>query len=478
MLTIANDLAEATDDELRYLWLRGYLVWKLHDSQLVIDQGIASLPRSTKEGVILCCRRFGKSYYGVVRSLVNGIRARKKRVLRIIGPDIKQTKMIVEYNMAKITEELHRLNLKELVRPVKAENMYLIGEHAGLFLGGFDSQADSLRGGEADEILIEETGTSKPDQYNYQMKAVLKPQLLKTRGRMIHLTTLPKLPDHPFIVETIPQAQLDEAFYSYTIYEDPLATPEIIADAIKDCGGPNTDDFRREYLNQIVRDRQIVVIPDFNEQYDVEDFPRPPWVNFELYTDWGGVRDNTHTLLMGYDFLRAMDLVYDELWFPPNTPTHDIVKAWRERWPEDKFPVKTHTIDAPGQLQVDLRDTHKIDFRTPNKEDWESNVNHMANRFTTRKIKIHPQCKMLIQTARSGTFNKHRTDFDRSQALGHMDAAAALMYAIRHLDRSSPFPTQSPTSDKFYIPQNVAETGQVVIPTKGFTQHSIKRFGK
>ena len=469
-------MAQATDEELRDLWLHGLLQWKLHDSQLVIDRGIASLPRSTKEGVILCCRRFGKSYYGNVRFLSRGIQARQKRVFRIIGPDIKQTKMIVEYNMAKITEELSRLNLKKLVRPVRSENMYLIGEHAGLFLGGFDSQHDSLRGGEAHEILIEETGSSDPDQFSYQMRSVIKPQLLKTRGRMIHLTTLPPLPDHPFITETIPQSQLDDAFYSYTIYEDPLATPEIIADAIKDCGGAHTDAFRREYLNQIVRDRQIVIVPDFDPKLDVEDFPKPPWVKFEHYTDWGGVRDNTHTLLMGYDFLRAMDLVYDELWFPPNTPTHTIVDAWREKWPDLK--VENHYIDAPGQLQVDLRDTHKIEFKTPNKEDWEANVNNMANRFTTRKVKIHPKCKMLIQTCQSGTFNKQRTDFARSQVLGHMDAAAALMYGIRQLDRSSPFPTESSASDKFYIPQNVADKPVEIIPTKGFTQHGIKRFGK
>lgn len=477
-----NRPAPAEDSVLRQLWLAGILQWKLHETQLVIDRGIAGLPRSTKEAVLLCSRRFGKSYYGCVHQLVKGIQARKKKVLRIIGPDIKQTQMIVEYNMAKITEELHRLNLKKLVRYVKSEKMYYIGHHAGLFLGGFDSQHDSLRGGEAHDILIEETGSSDPDQYNYQMKSVIKPQLLKTRGRMVHLTTLPPLPDHPFITETIPQAEMDGALYSYTIYDDPLATPEIIADAIKDCGGEHTDAFRREYKNEIVRDRQIVIIPDFDAKLDIEDFPVPPWCRRELYTDWGGVRDKTVTLEMGYDFLRGMDVVFDELSWGPNTPTKTIVKDWKEkgwvedpRLHEDQRRYKNHYIDCPGQLQVDLEQEHKITFQGVNKEDWESNVNTMANRFTIRKIKIHPRCKLLKQTCQSGTFNEQRTDFARSQPLGHMDAAAALMYGIRHLDRTSPFPVQSIPNQFHYTPP--AQEQPVLIPQRGFTQKGIKRFG-
>ena len=439
-----------TNEARRALWLHGILTWKLHESQLVIDQGIESLPANVHEAVMLCCRRFGKSFYGCVRSLSRAIQARQKKVLRIIGPDIKQTKMIVEYNMAKITEELHELNLTKLVRWVKSENMYEIGDHAGLFLGGFDSQADSLRGGEAHEILIEESGSSDPDQYDYQMRSVIKPQLLKTNGMMIHLTTLPPVPDHPFINETIPQAKLDNAFYSYTIYEDPLATPEIIERAIKDSGGINSEPFRREYLNEIIRDRNIVIIPDYNERIHVKSFTTPPRVHYEIYTDWGGVRDFTVSLLMGYDFLRARDLVFDEIWWPANTPTEIINRDIKAKWSD--YDIKRHYVDAPGQLQVDLMYTHKMDIQQTEKGDWEANINALANRFTNNKIEIHPRCKLLRQTCASGQFNKHRTDFARSNALGHMDAIAALMYGNRQLDRTSPYPPQSTEHDFMYIP--------------------------
>jgi hypothetical protein len=457
------------------LWTAGILNWKMHAAQKVIDAGIAELPQSVKEAVILCSRRFGKSYYGVLHALEQALQ-KPGSVIRIIGPDIKQTKMIVEYNMAKITQELSSCGLSSLVQYIKTENRYIVGR-SNIYLGGFDSQADSLRGGEANLILVEESGSSNPDQYTYQMVSVLKPQLLKTRGRMIHLTTLPPVPDHPFINETIPQAKLNDAFYSYTIYDDPLATEEIIADAIKDCGGAHTEAFRREYLNEIIRDRNIVIVPDYDERVHVKAITRPTSVNYEIYTDWGGVRDFTVSLLMGYDFLRAVDLVFDEMWWPANTPTEVINRDIKAKWSE--IPVKKHYVDCPGQLLIDLNQTHKMDVQIPDKGDLEANINTAANRFTIRKVEIDQRCKLLRQTCQSGTFNKQRTDFARTLALGHMDAFAALMYGIKNLDRTSPYAPDTKEHDFMYIPPSQLNPPSAnVVPRKSFLkdQTTLKVF--
>jgi len=437
-------------------WTQGHLEWKLHPAQLKIHESIEALPVATKHAVILCCRRFGKSFYGCARGLMSGLR-KQKFLTRIIGPDIKQTVMIVEYNMAKLTEELGSLGLRDLVKRVKYENMYRVGSSA-IFLGGFDSQRDSLRGGEADEILVEETGASDPEQYSYMMRDVLMPQLLKTRGRMIDLTTLPKIPDHPFALETVERARLDSAFYSYTIYEDPLATPEIIADAIRDCGGVETDAFRREYLNEQVRDKSLVIIPDYDDRLDVEEVAAPLASFMEIFTDWGGIRDFTVSLLMTYDYLRGCDYVLDELWWPNNTPTDTIKLEMSVAW--GQFAAKNWYADAHGQTVVDL---NRVEFeadlrrklaceglpraRMPRKDDFETAINNMANRVRLRKVKIHPKCKLLRATCRSGRLNNLRTDFARTPTLGHMDAAAALMYGVRNLDRTSPYPAGTEAED-------------------------------
>lgn len=467
-------------------WSQGRLEWKLHAAQRKIHAAVEGLPPEVKHAVILCCRRFGKSYYGCARGLMNGLR-RKRFLTRIIGPDIKQTVMIVEYNMAKLTEELYELGLSGLVRRVKSENMYLVGSSA-VYLGGFDSQRDSLRGGEANEILIEETGASDPERYSYMMRDVLKPQLLKTRGRMIDLTTLPAIPDHPFSMETIEQAKLDDAFYSYTIYEDPLATPEIIADAIKDCGGEDTDAFKREYLNVQIRDRSLVIIPDYSDTLDVEDVKAPLACNLEIFTDWGGVRDFTVSLLMTYDFLRACDYVLAELWWPNNTPTDQIKLDMAAAWGE--LPIQNWYADAAGQTVVDInRQEFEADMvrrlrcaglptvRLPRKDDFEAAVNNMGNRFKARKVKIHPSCELLRATCRSGVLNKQRTDFARSPTLGHMDAAAALMYGIRNLNRENPYPEAAPSTDWLFVKPKAADNRQTLINVpKSFGAKGGKRF--
>jgi hypothetical protein len=374
------------------------------------------------------------------------------------------------------------------VRRVKYENMYHVGSSA-IYLGGFDSQRDSLRGGEANEILVEETGAADPEQYSYMMRDVLKPQLLKTRGRMIDLTTLPSVPDHPFSLETIEQAKLDDAFYSYTIYEDPLATPEIIADAIKDCGGEDTDAFRREYLNLQTRNRSLVIIPDYSDTLDVEEIRSPLSSNLEIFTDWGGVRDFTVSLLMTYDFLRGCDYVLAELWWANNTPTDQIKLDMAAAWGE--MGAKNWFADAAGQTVVDLnREEFEADIkkklrceglptvRLPRKDDFESAVNNMGNRFRLRKVKIHPSCELLRATCRSGVLNKQRTDFARSPTLGHMDAAAALMYGIRNLDRTNPYPEQTPSADWLYTKPKAGDGRQSLVQVpKSFGARGGKKFG-
>ncbi len=128
------------------------------------------------------------------------------------------------------------------------------------------------------------------------------------------------------------------------------------------------------------------------------------------------------------------------------------------------------------QLQVDLQRTHNLAIMLPPKDDWEASVNNLANRFTQRKVRIHPRCKLLIQTCQSGVFNKNRTDFDRSIALGHMDAVAALMYGVRALDRSSPYSEQSRTHDGFFIRPLAAQPD--LIPALKLGNAGYKQFGK
>ncbi len=440
-------------DLVAWGWANGELSWKFHDAQLVVYEALKHLPPHIKEAVMLCCRRFGKSFFGVVFANERCLKKDMRRLIRIVGPDIKQTVGIVEDAMAKITVDLHSVGMKYLVRRIKSEKRWDIGD-SSLFLGGFDSQEDNLRGGEAHEIYVEETGFSDPERYDYQMKSVLKPQLLKTRGRMIHLTTLPEENDHPFITETIPEAQLNGAFYSFDIYQDPLATPEIIADAIKDSGGVHSITFQREYLNRVVRDKTLVVVPTYDDMLDVEEFREVPYESiWSVFIDQGGTRDKTVALLMTYIFDDDVDWVEDEKVWDNNTPSSEITKDLK-LWDAD-FKISHRVSDCSGQTQIDWGTDHDYTITKPQKGDWQANVNRLITRHSLRKMRINKKCTFLRTSLNSGRLTKDRKDFQRTKALGHCDGIATLMYGNQCLDRSCPFPAMltAPTATRIVIPK-------------------------
>jgi hypothetical protein len=182
---------------------------------------------------------------------------------------------------------------------------------------------------------------------------------------------------------------------------------------------------------------------------------------------------------MTYDFLSDLDLVWDERVFGPNTPTNEIVKELRQM--EADYKVGERFADAQGQTLVDLNTEHAYTVTAPQKSDWQSSVNSMVVRFQTRKILVHKRCTFLRLSLASGTLNKNKNDFERTEALGHCDALAALMYGIRCLNRSNPWTNDRPIYQN-HIPiiqkkpdeQQVAEA---TIPPMILINPARKQFG-
>jgi len=453
-------------------WRRGCLAYKLWDQQIPIYDRMNSLPEQVDEAVVLCARQFGKSHLGVIRAVENCLKF-DDRCFLIMGPTLKQTREIVTPRLRRIVADAPT----GIVRPSKSEGKWHIGT-SELVMGGFDINSSGQRGKTVQEVIIEEIVDAKPDDYLDSLRSDIGPALAHSdAGKIIYLTTLPKIPDHPFITDTMAGAEMNDALYIYTIDDNRALTKAQYEACVRRAGGRETDDFKREYLCQIIRDRSVVIIPDFSKERHVKAFTIPPIINWELYIDWGGVRDLTVAQIVGYDFLRGMDLVEAELWFPPNTPTVLIVERLRAAfW--DTYAPKAVYADAPGQVMVDLAVSHNFPVRTPAKSDWESALNNLANRFTQNKVEIKPTCKLTIQTCQSGTLTKNRTDFERSASLGHCDALATLMYGVRCLDRSSPY-------SEGRLPENVFKRPDLSVPPlqklvdlegKGFAQKGLRKF--
>lgn len=429
---VSSKAPRITKAELRqYLWKKGHLKWKLWKQQIPIYEGVRSLPKACETVVILCARQFGKSHLGVLLAIEDALRHPNKCIL-IMGPTYKQAIEIVAPRLRDIAADAP----PGLIKRSKHEGKWYVGS-SEIVIGGFDQNSSSQRGKTVQNIYIEEIVDANPDKYNDSMRSDLGPALTHSDGgKMIFLTTLPKIPSHPFITETMPHARLAGAFYSYTIDQNIALSMEQYEACVRRAGGRDSVDFRREYLNELIRDEITSICPPFDRTRHVKDVVRPGEGEYSVVIDWGGVRDKTVALVVVYDFTRDKLLVLAERAFGANTPTSDIVREMRPL--EAHYGVDDRIADCPGQLSIDLSRMNYA-IRMPIKADWSAGMNALQVAFALDKVEIDTSCTLLIETMESGQYNRQKTDFERTQALGHCDAAAALLYAWRSCRRQNPY---------------------------------------
>lgn len=441
-------------------WNRGVIVkWKAHDAQLKIYRTLRSLPPTVRRRVMECSRGFGKSWLEVMMALEDCLRPPFTYPVRIIGPELKQCVEII----APIIEAITRDAPKGLIRRMKSENKWMVGK-TELVLGGFNRDyIDKLRGQRAKSIYGEEVRDVDPEKYSYGMKDVLAPMCLHSLGVITELTTTPADESHPFCVETVPEAQANGAYFVYNIYENPILSAEQIEVAIKESGGEDSPTFKREYLCQRVRDEKLVIIPKFDTTAHVATFNLPDFANYQTVMDMGGVMDKTCAYIVYFDYLLAKKCLWDERVFDPNTPTTDIVASILEMEAGIlKQSEYRRYADVPGQTQVDMRQTHGFDIMIPPKEDWEANINSLNVAFGYNEWLVHTRCKFAILSLTHATFNKKRSDFNRTPTLGHADGIATLMYANRTVDKTNPYPTKPVKKEKqFKVPEHHADPAWV-----------------
>lgn len=418
------------------LWHAGVLRWKLWPQQHKIYDVVRRLPISVQTFVCLCARQFGKSVL-LCALATEDCQQNPDVVVLIVAPTIKQARAIVRPRM--------RLLLKDcpdgLVRFVKSEDTWYFANGSELKLGGFDTNPASQRGKTLYKIYLEEIGVdSDPDLYTDFIRSDLAPALTHSKHAQIgYFTTPPKIPDHPFLLETVREAIRAGAYFEFTIDDNEKLTPEQRAACIRLAGGVHTTEYQREYLCKTVRDGRIVLVPEFEDAPPfVEAFELPPYYHAWVAGDTGGVQDRTVFLLMAYDFERAKILVIDEREFPPEVASSVYV-------PEALAMEAGHGncprfVDAAAQHILDLAAIHKYPVILPRKDELEATVNQVRKAARLGEFVVHPRCQFLRLTLRSGTFNERRTDLARTKTLGHMDAFMALAYGLRHPNKGNPFP--------------------------------------
>lgn len=466
------------------LWRRGDLEFLLWDQQLPIWEAMDGLPNHITEFILLCARQFGKSSLGVLRALSRAIKHRDSCIL-IMGPDTRQTKDIVRPKMRLLTQTAP----KGLIKQMKAENRYHIyhdldpnaSDYTEIIIGGMNENSTSQRGKTVQEIFVEEIGDQNGDHFLESMEQDLGPALTHSKnGKITYLTTVPPIPDHPFITQTMVKAEKNNAIKIYTIDDNKALSQEQYDACVERSGGKHTVGFKREYMCQVVRDTNLVVLPDWDQKRNVMDVELPAALRMHTTIDWGGVRDKTCAILHYYDYLRDVDVFWDERVFEPNTPSSVIIEECRAMEAQflamrDYHSIASRFIDAPHQfVYVDLVAQYNYPATIPTKPDWKSAVNTLNNRFKLGKAVIHSRCKFLTLSARSGMLNKTKSDYDRSTVLGHCDGIAAMKYAVRMRDTGDPYTILQDTNN-IRVLQNIIPGGIVQSQSHSYQP---KRFGK
>lgn len=434
MSAVAEAASEALIEETdELLWLSGCLEWKLWPQQLPIYNTVRALPRDVQTVVFLCARQFGKSVLVVCLAVEDCIQ-NPDIIVMIIGPSIKQTRAIVRPRMKLITKDAPI----GLIRHVKSEDTYYFANGSELKLGGFDTNSAAQRGKTIFKIYLEETGDSEGDDYIDFLRSDLAPALTHSaHAQIIHATTLPKIPDHPFVLETVPEADMSGALFRFTIKDNAKLSKEKYDQCVKLAGGEHTTAFKREYLCEQVRDESMILAPEFTESLHVKPCVQPEYAFFWTSGDTGIVRDFNVFHLWCYDFKRAKKLVLDERWWTPDVGTGDMVKGILEMEGERKI---VRFIDTDARLRLDLANQHKFPSNLPQKNELEATVNLVRVELQTCAVEIDPKCKLLITTLRSGTFNSTRTDLARTLTMGHCDAFMSFAYGLRHVNNANPYP--------------------------------------
>jgi hypothetical protein len=302
-----------------------------------------------------------------------------------------------------------------------------------IVLGGFDTVLESLRGLDLFNVYLEESGLAPSDfdEYNYLLYSVIFPTLMHSRGKIIHLTTPPRILGHPLVIETLRKCKLNDSFYSFDIEKNPLLSPEEIEQEIETLGGRNSITVRRELYCEIIRDEAITVVTTFDKDRHIADINPSHELAWCVGGDLGYTNDLSAFLLAGYDHNLGKVIVCDEKVFSPQTPSLEIVRSLKE------WLIKQPTVvaDIQGNTRIDMS---ALGLQTiePVKDKFESTVTFIRNAFYQDQLLINPRCKLLIETCENGMFNKQKTDFERSSTLGHLDTLMALVYLLRSVDKT------------------------------------------
>jgi hypothetical protein len=191
------------------------------------------------------------------------------------------------------------------------------------------------------------------------------------------------------------------------------------------------------------------VIPEAqNELLYVGKQDRPAHLDFYVCMDLGLI-DHTAVLFGYLDFKKAKLVIEKELYL--NYSSTSVIAANCKQAEKE---LNMHSVyrrigDCELQQLFDMNTDHDYPVTPITKRSKQSGkgfrdsvLNQLRLGIQDQQILINPEgCPHTIEQLRYGIWNERRTDFERTEALGHLDALMALAYLYDNVSwEKNPYP--------------------------------------
>lgn len=434
------------------LWRRGQLSWLLDKNQKDLYELFHKSDHKIQTWLL--ARRSGKTHTLLVLAFETLLR-KPRTIVKFVAPTRLQVQTIVRPLINKITEDCP----KDLIPEFKTQDfIYYFSNGSELQLAGSENKnAEKLRGGECDIAIIDET--QDVSDLDNIIQSILLPTTLTTKGKILIAGTPPRETDHLF-VKYIEESDQKGALIKRTVYDNPRISKQDLEKEILSQYPlrEKSEEFRREFLCEIIKDQSIAVIPEFTDelkQVIIKDWPKPPHFDAYVSMDLGAV-DLTAVLFGYYDFRAAKLIIEDELIADFSKKDMNIERLtelikekeeslWTNHFTNEvKKPyLRVSDINPIVMQEIAVKSFGQIYFTTTRKDEKEAAINNMRSLLGGHKIIIHPRCVNLIRHLDNVKWKslKNKQTFARSPDNGHYDCVDALIYFCRNVVFSkNPYP--------------------------------------
>jgi hypothetical protein len=416
---------------IKVLFARGNLDPILNSKQLVLSQMITNT--SSEDFLVFNGRQWGKTHWGLCQALSHCIKHPGSRVL-YYAPVRDKLADIINDGLDPILQWAP----EGLIQRRRTSHRWIVGRSELRLLTLERAHVNKARGLNAKGLIVIEEGCFTPSQdFQYALEAIIEPQRLRHKPKLIVITTPSVDEDHYVHTTLLPRLAAQRAVANFTIYDNPFLTQEQI---LKVKSKVTDEVWRREYMAEIFRSKDMVAVPEFEETIHVVKLEAPPYANWITSIDFGGSIDPHGIALSYYDTNLKKWCVFKETLVPVNTSIAEVTAAAIDLEKHITNGRHDRVVDCSGQVSIELARLNFSHFLpTKGPGSFDASLQAMRVGFQNSEILVDESCRHTIAQLKYGKLNKQRNDLDRTST-HHNDLIASLMYGFKHRFTHSAYP--------------------------------------